>query len=136
MAFPFRLPLQWARMTEKPARHEIDELVRRLREGRFDLADIREAGELLASVHTPAENYQLALDLCMSDHDQVRTLGLVIMETLAPTMEAARGFMLGARDASRLLGREAPAKPAGPDYSVIGEVIKAWLRQSRNDRRR
>jgi hypothetical protein len=51
-------------------------------------------------------------------------------------MEAARGFMLGARDASRLLGREGPAKPAGPDYSVIGEVIKAWLRQSRDRRRR
>jgi hypothetical protein len=123
-------------MIEKPARHEIDELVRRLRESRFALADIREAGELLASVHNAGENYQLALDFCMSDHEQVRTLGLVIMESLVPTMEAARGFMLGARDASRLLGREAPEKPAGPDYSVIGDVIKAWLRQSRDGRRR
>ncbi|HLP43405.1 MAG TPA: hypothetical protein VK465_18020 [Fibrobacteria bacterium] len=122
-------------MTEKPARQEIDELVRRLRSSHFHLADIREAGEILASVHTPAEAYQLALDFAMSDHEQVRTLGLVIMEDIAPRLDAARGFLSGARDAARLLVREEP-KPPGPDYTVIGEVIKVWLRDSREKRGR
>lgn len=122
-------------MTEKPARQEIDELVRRLQTGRFPLSDIREAGEILASVHTPAEAYQLGLDFAMSDHEQVRTLGLVIMEVLAPNLDAARGFLSGARDAARLLGTGPEPKKAVPDYSAIGEVIKVWLQESRNKRR-
>lgn len=122
-------------MTEKPARQEIDELVRRLQTGHFPLSDIREAGEILVGVHTPAEAYQLGLDFAMSEHEQVRTLGLCIMDTLAPKLDAARGFLSGARDAARLLREEPPAKPAGPDYSAIGEVIKVWLRESRARRR-
>ncbi len=122
-------------MTEKPARQEIDELVRRLQNSHFHLADIREAGEILASVHSQAEAYQLGLDFAMSDHEQVRTLGLVIMEELAPQLDAARGFLSGARDAARLLGREPAPRKAGPDYTAIGDVIKVWLRESRNRRR-
>lgn len=123
-------------MTEKPTRHEIEELVRRLQSGDFPLRDIREAGEILASVHTPMEAYQLGMDFAMSEHEQVRTLGLVIMEALAPNLEAAKGFLSGARDAARLLRSEPEArKPAGPDYSAIGEVIKLWLRDSRKNRR-
>ena len=123
-------------MTEKPAREEIDELVRRLQTGSFPLVHIREAGEILASVHTPAEAYQLGLEFAMSEHEQVRTLGLVIMEALAPKLEAAKGFLAGARDAARLLSRGPDAqKPAAPDYSAIGEVIKVWLRESRSRRR-
>jgi hypothetical protein len=123
-------------MTEKPAREEIEELVRRLQTGNFPLVHIREAGEILASVHTPAEAYQLGLDFAMSTHEQVRTLGLVIMEALAPKLEAAKGFLAGARDAARLLSQEPEArKPAAPDYSAIGEVIKVWLRESRGRRR-
>lgn len=123
-------------MTEKPAREEIDELVRRLQTGSFPLVHIREAGEILASVHTPAEAYQLGLDFAMSEHEQVRTLGLVIMETLAPKLDAAKGFLAGARDAARLLSQGPESKkPAAPDYSAIGEVIKVWLRESRGRRR-
>lgn len=122
-------------MTEKPARKEIDELVRRLQTGHFPLSDIREAAEILVGVHTPAEAYQLGLDFAMSDHEQVRTLGLSIMDSLAPNLDAARGFLSGARDAARLLREEPAAKPAGPDYSAIGEVIKVWLRESRARRR-
>lgn len=124
-------------MTEKPARKEIDELVRRLESGTFPHEDIREAGEILASVHSQAEAYQLGLDFAVSGNDQVRTLGLVIMECLAPNLDAARGFLSGARDAARLLSRRPEAEqPAKPDFSAIGEVIKAWLRESRNKRRR
>jgi hypothetical protein len=122
-------------MTEKPARKEIDELVRRLQEAPFPLTDIREAGEILVSVHTQAEAYQLGLDFAMSDHEQVRTLGLCIMEALAPGLDAARGFLSGARDAARLLGAAPERKAQGPDYAAIGEVIKVWLRDSRNKRR-
>jgi hypothetical protein len=123
-------------MTEKPAREEIEELVRRLQTGNFPLAHIREAGEILASVHTPAEAYQLGLDFAMSTHEQVRTLGLVIMEALAPKLDAAKGFLAGARDAARLLGQGPESrKPDAPDYSAIGEVIKVWLRESRARRR-
>lgn len=124
-------------MTQKPAKQEIEELVRRLQIGSFRLADIREAGEILASTHTSAEAYQMGLDFAMSDHEQVRTLGLCIMEALSATSEAARGFLSGARDAARLLGGgPRPAEPAKqPDYSAIGEVIKVWLRESRDKRR-
>lgn len=124
-------------MTEKPARQEIDELVRRLQSGPFPLADIREAGEILASVHTSAEAYQMGLDFAMSNHEQVRTLGLCIMDALSATSEAARGFLSGARDAARLLGGKTEPAPAEnkTDYSAIGEVIKIWLRESRNKRR-
>ena len=121
-------------MTEKPARQEIDELVRRLQSGHFPLSDIREAGEILAAVHTPAEAYQLGIDFATADNEQVRTLGLCIMEVLAPSLDAARGFLSGARDAARLLVDQAPKKSA-PDYSAIGEVIKVWLRESRANRR-
>jgi hypothetical protein len=123
-------------MTEKPAREEIEELVRRLQTDSFPLAHIQEAGEILASVHTPIEAYQMGLDFALSTHEQVRTLGLAIMESLAPKLEAAKGFLSGAKDAARLLSRSPEAdKPAKPDYSAIGAVIKAWLRDGRDRRR-
>lgn len=124
-------------MTEKPARQEIDELVRRLRSSSFPLRDIREAGEILAQTLEIPEAYALGLDFATADNEQVRTLGLCIMEGLAPKHDAARGFLSGARDAARLLGTgpQAEAKKA-PDYSAIGEVIKVWLRESRNQRKR
>jgi hypothetical protein len=57
------------------------------------------------------------------------------MEALAPNLDAARGFLSGARDAARLLGDEPERKAQGPDYTAIGEVIKVWLHESRNKRR-
>jgi hypothetical protein len=123
-------------MTEKPARQEIDELVRRLRSSPFHLSDIREAGEILATTLDIPEAYGLGLDFATSDNEQVRTLGLCIMEALAPKHDAARGFLSGARDAARLLGSGSQAEEKkGPDYSAIGEVIKVWLRESRNRRK-
>jgi hypothetical protein len=120
-------------MATPPDRREIDELVRRLREGRYPLSDIREAAEILAGAHTPLQGYELALDFSAADHEQVRTLGIAMMRALAPNSDAARGFLTGARDAAKLLDAPAsgPSKPPAPDYSAIGEVIKMWLRESR-----
>ena len=64
----------------------------------------------------------------------VRTLAMSMMEALAPTHDAARGFVAGAKDAARLLVAE--IKPDVPDYSAIGEVIKMWMREHRQQRKR
>lgn len=116
-----------------PEKREIEELVRRLREGRYPLSDIREAGEILAGLYEPMQGYELALDFSTSDHEQVRKLGLSMMKALAANSDAARGFLSGARDAAKLLDEPASdsRKPPAPDYSAIGEVIKIWLRESR-----
>jgi hypothetical protein len=121
-------------MTEQPAQQEIDELVRRLESGKYPVAHIREAGEILASVQSPAITYKMALGFWESSNSQVRTLGMSMMEALAPHHDAARGFVAGARDAARLLAEE--AKPNVPDYSAIGEVIKMWMREHRQQRKK
>jgi hypothetical protein len=122
-------------MTEQqPAQQEIDELVRRLESGRYPMEHIREAGEILASVQSASVTYKMALGFWESAHPQVRTLGMSMMEALAPTHDAARGFVAGAKDAAKLLA--AQAKPDVPDYSAIGEVIKMWMREHRQQRKR
>lgn len=122
-------------MTEQqPARQEIEELVRRLESGSYPIEHIREAGEILASVQSASVTYSMALGFWESTNPQVRTLGMTMMEALAPTHDAARGFVAGARDAARLLA--AQAKPDVPDYSAIGEVIKMWMREHRQQRKR
>jgi hypothetical protein len=110
----------------RPTQEEIRELVRRLEADRYSVADIREAGELLAASLPAGEAYELALQFWDSEIGQVRTLGLCIMRVLSPAHEGARGFVAGARAA------ELPAEPAAaPDYSAIGEVIKVWMREHR-----
>lgn len=122
-------------MTEQqPAQQEIDELVRRLESGKYPLEHIREAGEMLASVQSVSVTYRMALEFWESPNAQVRTLAMSMMEALAPTHDAARGFVAGAKDAARLLVAE--AKPDVPDYSAIGEVIKMWMREHRQQRKR
>lgn len=122
-------------MTEQqPAQQEIDELVRRLESGRYPMEHIREAGEILASVQSASVTYKMALGFWESANPQVRTLGMSMMEALAPSHDAARGFVAGARDAAKLLA--AQAKPDVPDYSAIGEVIKMWMREHRQQRKR
>ena len=122
-------------MTEQqPAQQEIDELVRRLESGHYPLEHIREAGEILASVQSASVTYKMALGFWEYRNPQVRTLGMSMMEALAPTHDAARGFVAGAKDAARLLA--AQAKPDVPDYSAIGEVIKMWMREHRQQRKR
>jgi hypothetical protein len=121
-----------------PDQRDIDELVRRLQDGKYPLVHIKEAAEVLAAAMPPEAGYQLALDYTISDHEQVRILGMSMMKALAPKLDAAKGFMAGARDAARLLeerAEEENRKSAVPDYSAIGEVIKVWLRQSRESRR-
>jgi hypothetical protein len=121
----------------QPTRQEIDELLRRLQTGSYSIPDIREAAEILFTVQNHAESYQMALDFATSLHEQVRMLGLCMMEKLAPHIESARGFLAGAKDAVKLLQSGSDSsKPAGPDYSAIGEVIKVWLRDSRKSRGR
>jgi hypothetical protein len=117
-----------------PSRQEIDELVRRLQTDKYSLTDIREAAEILFSVQNQAEAYAMALDFATSLHEQVRILGLCMMEKLSPHLDVARGFLAGAQDAARLL-EEGKAK-AKPDYSAIGEVIKVWLRDYKKQRGR
>ena len=121
-------------MTEQPAQHEIDELVRRLESESYPAAHIREAGEILASVQSESVTYRMALGFWESSNPQVRTLAMSMMEALAPTHEAAQGFVAGAKDAARLLATQ--AKPDVPDYSAIGQVIKMWMREHREQRKR
>lgn len=121
-------------MTEQPAPQEIQELVRRLETGQYPLDHIREAGEILASVQSPAVTYKMALGFWESTNLQVRTLGMSMMEALAPRHEAARGFVAGAKDTAGLLAQE--NAPSVPDYSAIGEVIKIWMREHRQQRKR
>jgi hypothetical protein len=121
-------------MTEQPAQHDIDELVRRLESGKYPADHIREAGEILASVQEASVTYRMALGFWESSNPQVRTLAMSMMEALAPQHEAARGFLAGAKDAARLLTAE--MKPNVPDYSAIGEVIKMWMREHRQLRKR
>jgi hypothetical protein len=118
----------------KPTREEIDELVRRLQTGAYSHSDIKEAAEILFSVSNQVEAYQMALDFVTSLHEQVRMLGLCMMQKLAPSLESARGFLAGAQDAAKLLAPPASGPPV-PDYSAIGEVLKVWLRDSRKNRR-
>jgi hypothetical protein len=121
-------------MTEQPAQHDIDELVRRLESGSYPAAHIREAGEILASVQSASVTYRMALGFWDSSNPQVRTLAMSMMEALAPTHDAARGFVAGAKDAARLLASQ--QKPDVPDYSAIGQVIKMWMREHREQRKR
>jgi hypothetical protein len=116
-------------MTE-PAQNDIRELVRRLETDRYTLPEIREAGELLATGVSRDEAYRMALGFWESEHSQVRTLGLCMMRALAPDHEGARGFVRGAQHALSQLEE----KPAGPDYSAIGEVIKMWMREHRRQK--
>lgn len=124
-------------MTDEPARQDIDELVRRLKETPYPSADIREAGQILVGLQPHPLSYKMALEFSDSKSTQVRLLGLTMMEAIAPHFEAAKGFLAGAKDAAKLLenGRMTPIadKPNPPDYSAIGEVIKMWLRQSREN---
>jgi hypothetical protein len=121
-------------MTEQPAQQEIDELVRRLESGKYPADHIREAGEILASVQAPAITYKMALGFWESSNPQVRSLGMSMMQALAPHHDAARGFVAGARDAARLLAGQ--ANPDAPDYSAIGAVIKMWMREHRQQRKK
>jgi hypothetical protein len=127
-------------MTEEPAKQEIEELVRRLETTPYSAADIREAGQILVTMQAHALSYKMALQFSDSKFVQVRALGLSMMEAVAPHSDAAKGFLAGAKDAAKLLdnGRMAPIedKPPVPDYSAIGEVIKMWLRQGRENRGR
>jgi hypothetical protein len=113
-----------------PALQDIQELVRRLETTAYPVADIREAGELLAAAQPGDAAYRMALGFWESPHGQVRALGLSMMQSLAPAHEGARGFVAGARDAAGLL----TPKPQVPDYSAIGEVIKLWMREHRRQR--
>lgn len=120
----------------QPTKQDIDELLRRLQTGSYSVPDIREAADILFSVQAPPLAYQMALDFATSLHEQVRILGLCMMEKLAPHLDAARGFLAGAKDAAKLVeskATDASGKPV-PDYSAIGEVIKVWLRESRKGR--
>lgn len=121
-------------MIEEPARQEIEELVRRLESGKYPAAHIREAGEILASVQAPSVTYDMALGFWASPNAQVRALGMGMMEALAPQHEGARGFIAGTREAAKLLARE--LNPDVPDYSAIGEVIKIWMREHRQQRKK
>lgn len=114
-----------------PAQQEILELVRRLEADRYSVADIREAGELLAAAMPHDEAYRMALGFWESEHGQVRTLGLCMMQVLGPSHEGARGFVAGAKHA---LG-QLEEKSNVPDYSAIGEVIKLWMREYRRQRK-
>jgi hypothetical protein len=120
-------------MTEQPARQDIEELIRRLETDKYPLQHIREAGEILASVQSPDTTYKMALGFWEKPNPQVRTLGMSMMEALAPHHDGARGFVAGARDAAGLLAKE--EKPGVPDYSAIGEVIKIWMREHRRRRK-
>jgi hypothetical protein len=121
-------------MTEQPAKQEIEELVRRLESGAYPLDHIREAGEILASVQAPEATYKMALGFWESANSQVRTLGLSMMEALAPQHDGARGFVAGSKEAAKLLVAE--GKPDVPDYSAIGQVIKMWMREHREQRKK
>src|SRR5690606_33652181 len=121
-------------MTELPPRQDIDELIRRLEAGPFPLDDIREAGQILVSVQAHSASYDMALEFWESRNAQVRTLAMSMMEALAPHLDGARGFVAGAKDAAARLAAE--GRPAVPDYSAIGEVIKMWMRESRQGRSR
>lgn len=127
-------------MTEEPAKQDIEELVRRLESSPYPVADIREAGQILAGAQAHSLSYKMALEFSDSRFPQVRVLGLAMMEAVAPHSDAAKGFLAGAKDAAKLLdaGRMTPVedKPPGTDYSAIGQVIKMWLRQSRENRGR
>ena len=112
------------------AHQDISELVRRLETNQYALSDIREAGELLSSALAREETYKLALGFWESAHGQVRALGLFMMQNLAPQHEGARGFVAGAKHATGL-----PEEKKTPDYSAIGEVIKHWMREHRQQKK-
>jgi hypothetical protein len=75
----------------------------------------------------------MALGFWESRHGQDRTMAISMMQALAPAHEGARGFVAGAKDTAGLLVDE--AKPGVPDYSAIGEVIKMWMREHRQQRK-
>ena len=121
-----------------PTPGEIQDLLKRLQEENHPPEHVLEAGELLASSLAPPDGFRMAVDFFSSRHARVRQLGLGMMRGLAARHEAARGFLEGTQDAAKLLGASAPVAAGGggaaekkPDYSAIGEVIKAWLRESK-----
>lgn len=116
----------------QPAQSEIAELVRRLENSPYPIADIREAGELLAGAFPRDAAYRMALGYWDSGNGQVRALGLAMMQAIAPDHDGARGFVAGAKGAGGL--PDDSGKPAKPDYSAIGEVIKLWMREHRKQR--
>src|SRR4051812_39511300 len=121
-------------MTEQPPKQDIEELVRRLETQNYPVVHIREAGQILVSLHHKNQAYPMALEFAASPHRQVRMLGMTMMEALAPDSEAAKGYLAGIRDAEKLLGKPnelaVTDKPPVPDYSAIGEVIKVWMREA------
>lgn len=125
-------------MTEVPANQDIEELVRRLESSPYPIADIREAGQILVGVQPHDLSYKMAIKFSDSTHAQVRQLGMAMMEAVAPHSEAAQGFLSGAREAARLMQNGSlvseESKPAAPDYSALGQVIKMMLRQGRENR--
>ena len=123
-------PLIIPGMTE-PAQNEIAELVRRLENSPYPIADIREAGELLAGAFPREATYRMALGYWESQNGQVRVLGLAMMQAISPSHEGARGFVAGAKGAGNL---PTETKSDKPDYSAIGEVIKHWMREHRRQR--
>ncbi len=124
-------------MTEEQVKQDIEELVRRLESSPFSSSDIREAGQLLVGAQAHSQSYRMAVTFTDSKFPQVRMLGLAMIEALAPYFEPAKGFLAGAKDAAKVLENGnmpmVEAKPNAPDYSAIGEVIKMWLRQSRQN---
>lgn len=127
-------------MTQEPAKQEIEELVRRLQTTPYSASDIQEAGQILAESQSTNSTYQMALKFSDSQHAQVRSLGIAMMESIASKSDPAKGFLAGIKDAAQLLeaGRLIPVETTteGPDYAAIGQVIKMFLQEEREKRNR
>jgi hypothetical protein len=125
-------------MTEVPPKQDIEELVRRLESSNYSTSDIREAGQILSKAQPPAASYKMAFEFSDSEFQQVRFLGMAMMEAIAPHFDIAKGFVAGAKDAVKLIenGRMTPTEtdPNKPNYAAIGDVMKMWLRQSRENK--
>lgn len=127
-------------MTQEPAKQEIEELVRRLETTPYSASDIFEAGQILAESQPSLACYKMALGFADSKSSQVRSLGIAMMEAISSVCEPAKGFLAGVKDAAKLLeaGRLIPPEPVteGPDYAAIGQVIKMFLQEEREKRKR
>ena len=123
-------------------KHELEELVTRLKQKPYELQDILEAAEILADVQTYEANYRVACELYRDSNEQVKTLAICMQHTIGTQYPAARQFLDDAKDELKNKVRNKIQKINMPNtapenrYAALGEVIKMWLHEQRMEEKK
>ncbi len=123
-------------------KHELEELVARLKQKPYELHDILEAAEILADVQTYEANYKIGLELYRDSSEQVKTLAICMQHTISLQYPPARQFLEDTRDALKVrIQKEitnSKTMVVAPEnrYAALGEVIKMWLQEERAEKER